>query len=172
MATDPTTESVLTLISAVAAQTNLLALNATIEAARAGEAGRGLAVVAGEVKDLARETAQATGKIAQQISAIQADSREAADCVAQVIVVIDRINELQSAIAVAVEEQSAATAETAETWPRPPWGHTTSPTTWPTRRLCAGRRRCCRTDPGCRSGAGDHLGQPHPAARHLPLLIR
>ena len=103
--------SVLSMITAIAEQTNLLALNATIEAARAGEAGRGFAVVAGEVKELARQTARATTAIAGQIEAIQADSRDASGSVEQVIVVIDRINELQAAIAAAVEEQSASTTE-------------------------------------------------------------
>ena len=71
--------NVVSLIQDIAEQTNLLALNATIEAARAGEAGKGFAVVANEVKELAKQTAQATGEIAEKVSAIQDDARAAAE---------------------------------------------------------------------------------------------
>ena len=66
--------NVVKVITSIAQQTNLLALNATIEAARAGEAGKGFAVVAGEVKELARETAQATEDIARRVASIQTDT--------------------------------------------------------------------------------------------------
>ena len=71
--------TVIKLINGIAEQTNLLALNATIEAARAGEAGKGFAVVASEVKELAQETARATEDISQRVEAIQADTAGAVD---------------------------------------------------------------------------------------------
>ncbi|MGW4946887.1 methyl-accepting chemotaxis protein [Actinoplanes sp. NPDC004185] len=104
-------EQVLKVISSIAAQTNLLALNATIEAARAGEAGKGFAVVAGEVKDLAQQTAIATEDIGRRISAIQSTSREAATAIGRIGEVINEMNDHQSAIAAAVEQQTATTGE-------------------------------------------------------------
>ncbi|WP_148219783.1 methyl-accepting chemotaxis protein [Azospirillum sp. B510] len=102
--------TVVGLIDEIAGQTNLLALNATIEAARAGEAGRGFAIVAGEVKALAGQTAQATAEIARQIAATQAASRQTAEVVATMTNSVQRIESNASAIAAAVEEQATITS--------------------------------------------------------------
>ncbi|WP_430640988.1 methyl-accepting chemotaxis protein [Couchioplanes caeruleus] len=105
--------NVVKTITAIAEQTNLLALNATIEAARAGEAGKGFAVVASEVKDLAQETARATGDISERVQTIQANTSGAVTAIEQITAVIHRISEFQTTIASAVEEQTATTAEVA-----------------------------------------------------------
>ncbi|GAA3276860.1 GAF domain-containing protein [Dactylosporangium vinaceum] len=104
---------VIRIINGIAEQTNLLALNATIEAARAGEVGKGFAVVAGEVKELARETAEATQKVSGQIAGIQASSDAVAagihstsDTIGQLDLVQARINsvlERQASMASAFE---------------------------------------------------------------------
>jgi methyl-accepting chemotaxis protein len=104
---------VLKVITAIAEQTNLLALNATIEAARAGDAGKGFAVVASEVKDLAQETARATGDITAKVTNIQSDATKATHAIVQITQVIEQINSLQTTIASAVEEQTATTNEMA-----------------------------------------------------------
>jgi methyl-accepting chemotaxis protein len=102
---------VVELINTIAGQTNLLALNATIEAARAGEAGRGFAVVASEVKALAEQTAKATGEIGQQINGIQAATNDSVNAIRDISGTIEKLSEISSTIAAAVEEQGAATQE-------------------------------------------------------------
>ena len=102
---------VVRLISSVAEQTNLLALNATIEAARAGDAGKGFAVVAGEVKALAQQTGEATGEIANNVTAIQRNVQHVTEAIDAVVTVISDIQESSSTIAAAVEEQTATTQE-------------------------------------------------------------
>jgi methyl-accepting chemotaxis protein len=100
-------------ITAIATQTHLLALNATIEAARAGEAGRGFAIVAGEVKDLAASTATATEEITTQINGIQADTEAAVAAVGDIARMIQSIAEHQNSISSYVREQSAVTSDMA-----------------------------------------------------------
>lgn len=102
---------VVAVIADIAEQTNLLALNATIEAARAGELGKGFAVVANEVKELARSTAKATNEIGQSIDAIQADAKGAIESIAEITLIINKIDDISSVIATAVEEQAATVGE-------------------------------------------------------------
>jgi methyl-accepting chemotaxis protein len=106
-------EQVIKVITSVAQQTNLLALNATIEAARAGEAGKGFAVVAHEVKELAKETAKATGDISRKIEAIQSNTKGAVEAIGRISAIINQINNISGTIASAVEEQTATTNEIA-----------------------------------------------------------
>jgi methyl-accepting chemotaxis protein len=103
--------NVIKVITSIAQQTNLLALNATIEAARAGEAGKGFAVVANEVKELAKQTAKATEEIGQKIEAIQGDTKGAVKAIEEISTIINQINDISNSIAAAVEEQTVTTNE-------------------------------------------------------------
>jgi methyl-accepting chemotaxis protein len=101
------------VITEISEQTNLLALNATIEAARAGEAGKGFAVVANEIKELARQTAQATHEIKAKIGGIQHSTGETVVEMTQISTVINQVNEIVATIATSVDSQLATTQEVA-----------------------------------------------------------
>ncbi len=98
-------------ITEISEQTNLLALNATIEAARAGEAGKGFAVVANEIKDLAKQTAEATLDIKNKIQGIQQATGVTVKEINEISAVIADVDQIVATIAAAVEEQSATTKE-------------------------------------------------------------
>lgn len=98
-------------IADISEQTNLLALNATIEAARAGDAGKGFAVVAGEIKELAHQTASATGEIGARIGDVQKTTKESVDAINSIVHIINEINEIVTSVATAIEEQSVTTQE-------------------------------------------------------------
>jgi len=101
------------VITEISGQTNLLALNATIEAARAGEAGKGFAVVANEIKELAKQTADATGQIKSQIEDIQNSTADTVTQIERITAVINNVNDTVATITGAVREQASATDEIA-----------------------------------------------------------
>jgi methyl-accepting chemotaxis protein len=105
--------SVTEAIRGISEQTNLLALNATIEAASAGDAGKGFAVVANEIKELSRQTSDATEKIKSSIEGMQKATSESVADINQVVEIIDNIAVINTTIASAVEEQSNTTNEIA-----------------------------------------------------------
>jgi methyl-accepting chemotaxis protein len=100
--------NVVGLIKSIAAQTNLLALNATIEAARAGEAGKSFAVVANEVKHLARQVAEATETIQDRVEEMQTSTEAAVAAISSITGTIEGISTISSAIACNVEQQTSA----------------------------------------------------------------
>ncbi|OSQ37274.1 methyl-accepting chemotaxis protein [Thalassospira mesophila] len=106
--------SIIDLINDIAHRTKLLSLNATIEAERAGELGKGFAVVANEVKSLADQTANATGKIGDLTGAIQTEVKKAARSISTVGEVIHQVNDIQNTITSSVDEQRRATSEISE----------------------------------------------------------
>jgi len=102
------------VIKVIAKKTNLLALNATVEAARAGEAGKGFTVVAGEIKQLANQSAESANDITSRIESIQADTDHAAAVIGEVAGIITTINKSVEDIAVHINEQTKASGEIAD----------------------------------------------------------
>ncbi len=100
-------------ITDISDQTSLLALNATIEAARAGESGRGFAVVANEIKELSKQTSDATESIKMRVEGIQETTTGTVEAIERILNIINKVNEIVSTIAVSVEEQSVTTKEIA-----------------------------------------------------------
>lgn len=106
-------EEAVGFIGRVTRQTHLLALNASIEAARAGEAGKGFLVVAGEVKQLSTETAEANARIAQAVGEMRSLVDDTARRIERIAVATDDVSTHQRRLALAVQEQGVATSEVA-----------------------------------------------------------
>lgn len=102
------------VIRDISDQTKLLALNATIEASRAGEAGKGFAVVASEVKELARQTSEATDNIAERINLVQQGTDEVVHIIGEVTQVVNRVNDSSNQISSSVDAQVTVSRDIAE----------------------------------------------------------
>jgi methyl-accepting chemotaxis protein len=97
------------IITTISQQTKFLALNANIEAARVGDAGQGFKVVAGEVRNLARETAVAADDITNKITTVQTSSHETAEAITELVSIIQQVSEFSQNVAAAVAEQAQTT---------------------------------------------------------------
>ena len=105
---------IVTVINEIADQTNMLALNAAIEAAGAGEAGKGFMIVANEVKELAKQTAEATDEIASQIENMQMNMPIAVGAVSEITTIINEMTVFMDSLASEIEQQGKQSDQIAE----------------------------------------------------------